>query len=114
MDRNRLLRGATVLTLGVMLLGGSASGVSADESDNDANEVPVATGTVEDGQDLLGLAQITIDEAVAAAQGAANGRIGEVDLEYVGETLAFNVDVGNHDVKVDAATGAVLAVDADD
>ena len=114
MTVEKIGRGIAVLALSAAVLGGSAVGASADESDNDANETPVAAGTLDDGQDLLPLAQITIDEAIAAAQGAASGAIGEVDLQYLGDTLVFNVDVGRHDVKVDAASGEVLAVDADD
>lgn len=114
MDRHGMLRGIAALALGAAVLGGSGMGASADESDNDATETAVAAGTLDDGQDLLPLAPITIDEAVAAARGAASGSIGEVDLEYVGGVLVFTVDVGRHDVKVDAASGEVLAVDADD
>lgn len=114
MALDRIGRGLAVMALSAAVLGVGAVGVSADESDNDANETPVAAGTLDDGQELLPLAQITIDEAIAAAQGAASGAIGEIDLEYVGDVLVYNVDVGRHDVKVDAASGGVLAVDADD
>jgi uncharacterized membrane protein YkoI len=71
-------------------------------------------GTLDDGKDLLPQAGISLDEAIAAAQTAASGAIGEVDLEYQGGTLVFNVDVGRQDVKVDAATGKVIGSDQDD
>ena len=114
MGRSSIVGGFAVLAIAAVLCGGGGIAAAANESDTDAHEVPVAAGTLDDGQELLSLAQLTIGEAVAAAQDAVNGRIGEVDLEYVGETLVYNVDVGNHDVKVDAATGAVIAVDSDD
>jgi uncharacterized membrane protein YkoI len=40
--------------------------------------------------------------------------LGEVDLEYSQGNLAFNVDIGDKDVKVDASNGSILSVDADD
>ena len=52
--------------------------------------------------------------AIAAAQSAASGSLDEVHLEYRDGTLVFNVDVGAKDVKVDAASGDVVAVDQDD
>jgi uncharacterized membrane protein YkoI len=78
-----------------------------DRNDDDA-------GTIDDGANLLPKASISIDEATAAAQAAANGDIGEIDLEYAGDRLVFNVDVGNNDVRVDAADGSIVAVMQDD
>ena len=68
----------------------------------------VAPGTLDDGKDLLQLATISLEDAVVSAQTAGSGAVGEVDLEYYNGTLVFNVDIGDLDVKVDAATGAVL------
>lgn len=112
---NTMQKGAMALALGAAMLGGGVLGASAQD-DEGPNEVesPVAAGTLDDGSELLSRAGISIDAAIAAAQGAAPGAIGEVDLEYVSETLVFNVDVGNQDVKIDAGTGAVLSVDAED
>jgi hypothetical protein len=72
------------------------------------------SGVLDDGKDLLPLASITLDQAIAAAQGAAAGAVDEVDLEYWHGKLVFNVDVGNQDVKVDAGTGQVLEFETDD
>jgi len=72
-----------------------------------------APGTIDDGKELLPQASISLDEAVAAAQASASGDLGEVDIEYYNGTLVFNVDIGNHDVKVDAATGTVLGSGTD-
>lgn len=76
---------------------------AADDGDGEAN-----AGKLDDGKDLLPQASITIEQAIAAAQTAATGDIGEIDLEDYNGKLVFNVDVGDQDVKVDAATGAVL------
>lgn len=82
------------------------------------DEVVVPAGTLDDGQELLPQATISLADAIAAAQAAVPGAtaadIGEVDLEDFNSTLVFNVDVGDRDVKVDAATGAVLSSDLDD
>jgi uncharacterized membrane protein YkoI len=82
----------------------------ADEADEDdaEDEEKVAPGTIDDGAELLSHAQMTLDQAIAAAQGAASGALGEVDLEYYEGTLVFNIDIGDDDVKVDAQTGDVL------
>jgi uncharacterized membrane protein YkoI len=69
---------------------------------------------LDDGKDLLPQAGISEAQAIAAAQGAAHGALNEVDLEHRAGRLVFNVDVGSHDVKVDAASGQVVAVDSDD
>lgn len=78
----------------------------------------VAGGTLDDGEDLLPQARISIDEAIASAvaavPGATSDDVGEVDLEYFDGTLVFNVDVGDKDVKVDASTGDVVSTDQDD
>jgi uncharacterized membrane protein YkoI len=112
---SKLLHGVIALTVGAAMLSGGALGASAQD-DEGASEVesPVAAGTLDDGQALLPLAGISLDAAVRAAQGAASGAVGEVDLEYVGDRLVFNVDIGTHDVKVDAGSGAVLSIDVED
>jgi uncharacterized membrane protein YkoI len=78
------------------------------------NKVQVPAGQIDDGKGLLPQAGITLDQAIAAAQSAASGPVGEVDLEHYQGKLAFNVDVGDKDVKVDAQTGAVLSADSTD
>jgi uncharacterized membrane protein YkoI len=112
----KLLNGVTTFVVGATILTSGVLGVSAQEEDgpSDANEVPVAPGTIDEGKDLQSQAGISLGEAIQAAQGAASGPVGEVDLEYLNGTLVYNVDTGKHDVKVDANSGEVLAVDADD
>ena len=93
---------------------------SGDQNEaDDANEaedgdIQAPSGTLDDGKDLLPQAGITLEQAVAAAQGAASGPVGEIDLEHWQGKLVFNVDVGDKDVKVDAQTGAVLSADSTD
>jgi uncharacterized membrane protein YkoI len=84
-----------------------------DEGD-DVNETHAGPGQLDDGANLLPQAAISVDEAIAAAQSAASGALGEVDLEDYQGTLVFNVDIGDKDVKVDASNGSVLAADLDD
>ena len=105
--------GAVALVLAGGLLAGPVVGIAQDE-DDDATEISVPSGTLDDGADLLPLASITIAQAITAAQGAADGAVGEVDLEYVGDTLVFNVDIGEFDVKIDAQDASVVATDSDD
>ena len=69
---------------------------------------------LDDGSDLLPQAKVSERQAIAAAQTAASGALNEVDLEYAGGRLVWNVDVGDADVKVDAATAKVVRVDHDD
>lgn len=87
----------------------------ADEAGevDDANEQNATPGTIDDGAELLPQASITLEQAIAAAQGVAQGALGEVDLEDYKGKLAFNVEVGNNDVKVDAQSGSVLGVEKD-
>lgn len=132
-------QGVASLMMGATLLGGAALSVSAqgDQAVPEAHplwslealqartasisraigldgESPVAAGTIDDGAALLPQAKITLEEAITAAQAAASGPIGEVDLEHFQGHLIFNVDVGDHDVKIDAMDGSVAAATADD
>jgi uncharacterized membrane protein YkoI len=103
----------------------AAEAQSGPDTDNiaeqcgDQNEADDATdlqqsGVLDDGKDLLPQAQITLDHAIAAAQSAASGAVGEIDLEQTHGRLVFNVDIGDKDVKVDASDGSIVAVDSDD
>ncbi len=85
-----------------------------DQNAVEDGDVAAPSGTLDDGKDLLPQAGITIEQAIAAAQTAASGSVGEIDLEKYEGKLVFNVDVGDKDVKVDAADGSILAADSDD
>src|SRR3954452_16442043 len=63
---------------------------------------------LDDGKQYLSQAKVSERDAIAAAQQAAKGDLNEVDLEHYNGHLAWNVDVGSKDVKVDAGTGKVL------
>ena len=74
----------------------------------------VSASRIDGGAELLDQASITLEQAIAAAQAAEDGALDEIDLEFYQGVLVFNVDVGNKDVKVDAADGAVLGYEIDD
>ena len=71
-------------------------------------------GQIDDGAELLDQASISLEEAIAAAQAAFSGLLGEVDLEFYEGQLVFNIDVGDKDVKVNAGDGTVLGAVSDD
>jgi uncharacterized membrane protein YkoI len=111
----KILNGVIALAIGAAMLSDGALGASAQDDEGAGDvEAPVAAGTLDDGQSLLPRAGISLEVAVQAAQDAASGAVGEVDLEYVDDRLVFNVDIGDQDVKVDASSGVVLSVDRDD
>ena len=85
-----------------------------DANEAEDGDIQAPSGTLDDGKDLLPQAGITLERAVAAAQGAASGPVGEIDLEHAQGRLVFNVDIGDKDVKVDASDGSIVAVDSDD
>jgi uncharacterized membrane protein YkoI len=113
--RKRLI----AIAAGLAAAGAGAAGV-ATASDSQTAAEPAsapaagAASRLDDGKDLLPQAKVSEADAIAAAQGAASGKLNEVDLEHRDGRLVWNVDVGRRDVKVDAATGEVLAADADD
>jgi len=67
-------------------------------------------GAFDDGKDLLPQAGISVEQAVAAAQRAEQGELGQVDLEHLNGTLVFTVDVGSQEVHVNAADGSIASV----
>jgi uncharacterized membrane protein YkoI len=70
----------------------------------------VKPGSLDDGKDLQPQASIALDRAIASAQKAASGGLGQVDLEHYRGRLVYMVDVGNQEVRVDAANGNVVAI----
>jgi uncharacterized membrane protein YkoI len=67
-------------------------------------------GSLDDGNELLPQTKITLAQANAAAQQAARGGLGQVDLEHFRGRVVYMVDVGDSEVRVDAADGKVLDV----
>jgi uncharacterized membrane protein YkoI len=67
-------------------------------------------GSLDDGKDLQSRASVTLSTAVATAQRAAKGALGQVDLEQFRGKLVYTVDVGSQEVHVDAVNGTVVAI----
>jgi uncharacterized membrane protein YkoI len=67
-------------------------------------------GSLDDGKDLLPQTKISLVQAVAAAQHAANGSLGQVDLERFDGRVVYMVDVGDQEVRVDASDGSIAAI----
>jgi uncharacterized membrane protein YkoI len=98
------------VSLGAFLLAATAVGGGfLLTSSASAGQGPV----FDDGKELLSQANVTLPEAIAAAQTAVGGEVGEIDLEYYNGALVFNVDIGDQDVKVDANSGVVLGQGVD-
>jgi uncharacterized membrane protein YkoI len=70
----------------------------------------VTPGSLDDGKDLAPQTKISLAQAVAAAQNAAGGQLGQVDLERVGGRVVYSVDVGSREVRVDAGDGTVASI----
>ena len=94
---------ALALAAATLAIGGSR-GVIFDDGR------PVQPGSLDDGKDLQPQASITLDRAIASAQKAASGGLGQVDLEHYRNRLVYMVDVGNQEVRVDATNGKVVAI----
>jgi uncharacterized membrane protein YkoI len=110
---------AAVAVVAALGLGGAGIALASAGSDATPQASAPATGggaqsRLDDGKDLLPQAKVSEQQAVAAAQRAASGGLNEVDLEHFDGHLVWNVDVGSHDVKVDAETGDVLDAAQDD
>ena len=67
-------------------------------------------GSLDDGKDLLPQTTISLGQAVAAAQRAQSGRLGQVDLEHYNGRIVYMVDVGDQEVRVDAGNGGIAAI----
>jgi uncharacterized membrane protein YkoI len=71
-------------------------------------------GSLDDGKELLSQTTISLAQAVAAARKAGNGQLGQVDLEHYRGRIVYMVDVGNQEVRVDAADGSIAAIGPQD
>ena len=74
----------------------------------------VKPGSLDDGKELRPQASVTLQQAIAAARNASFGSLGQVDLEHYEGRLVYTVDVGDHEVKVDAANGRIDGVEPRD
>ena len=108
--RKRLIVAATSLMAAFFLCGGASFALGGGPSaiwDDDHFAQP---GTLDDGKDLLPQTKISLAQAVARAQQAASGSLGQVDLERFRGRVVYMVDVGDHEVRVDAASGETVAI----
>ena len=67
-------------------------------------------GSLDDGKDLVPQTTISLGQAVAAAQRAQSGKLGQVDLERYNGRIVYMVDVGDQEVRVDASSGTIAAI----
>lgn len=93
----------------VVALGLAGAGIAAAAGDGSGGP-----SRMDDGKQFASQAKVSEAGAIKAAQTRASGALNEVDLEKAGGKLVYNVDVGSNDVKVDASSGEVASVDADD
>jgi uncharacterized membrane protein YkoI len=100
-------------TAALVALGLAGAGIASGAGSSGAASSPSAS-RLDDGKQYLSQAKVSEQDAIAAAQSRASGPLNEVDLEQAGGKLVWNVDVGAHDVKVDAASGDVVSVAGDD
>jgi uncharacterized membrane protein YkoI len=95
--------------LAVLVLGGATFAVGGGRGLIFDDGHYVQPGTLDDGKQLQPQAKISVTQAVAAAQQAAHGALGQVDLEQSDGRLVYSVDVGDQEVRVDAADGSIAS-----
>ena len=99
---------ALALILGATFAFGGGRGLIYDDGK------AVKPGSLDDGKELLSQTKITLGQAVKTAQSAANGQLGQVDLEHLGSRIVYSVDIGNKEVRVDAADGSIASIQPQD
>lgn len=112
-----------VPALAAAIVGGGVAGslLNTDvfAANNDSNSNKVEVTDKQEQEQLAKEATITKEEAISAALKEVAGKAGETELEDEDNTVVYGVEVTDdqgkkHDVKVDAKTGKVLKVEADD
>lgn len=112
-----------VPALAAAIVGGGVAGsllnTSAFATSNDSNGNKVEVTDKQEQQQLAKEATITKDEAISAALKEVAGKAVDTELEDEDGTVVYGVEVTDEqgkkqDVKVDAKTGKVLKVEADD
>jgi uncharacterized membrane protein YkoI len=108
----------TIIGSGVLVTGLAAAGTNFAKSDDS----DVRDGTIriekQAEADFPALAKLTLDQAVAKALDAVQGNVLKTELESENGFLVYGVEVVTPekaivDVKVDAGSGKVLAMDRD-
>ena len=77
-----------------------------DDDDDDRRDETVTP------QDFTNL--ISVDDAIAAAQNEVSGTVHDVELEDEHGSMVYSIEIGNHEVEVDAVTGEIVSVEVDD
>jgi uncharacterized membrane protein YkoI len=105
---------ALIVAVGVLALVGAriATGGPAGLIWDDGHHA--RPGSLDDGKELRSQARISLVEANAAAQRAASGDLGQVDLEHDNGRLVYTVDIGSREVHVDATDGRIVAINPRD
>src|SRR3954452_17557130 len=98
-----------LIAAGAVALGGAAHALGGGRGVIWDDGRPVQPGSLDDGKDLLPQTRISLAAAVAAAKHAAQGRLGQVDLERWNGRVVYKVDVGDREVRVDAGDSSVVS-----
>jgi uncharacterized membrane protein YkoI len=106
--RRRLIL-VVIAAVAVVLVAGAALAIGGGRGIWDDNHF-AKPGSLDDGKDLLPRTKIPLSQAVSAAQQAASGSLGQVDLEHYRSQLVYTVDVGSQEVHVSAADGSVVGI----
>ncbi len=112
--RKRLIIAAVALVAAALVFGGATFALGGGPRGIWDDNHFAKPGSLDDGKDLLPQTRISLGRAVAAAQGAANGSLGQVDLEHFRGGIVYMVDIGDQEVRIDAAGGKVVAISARD
>lgn len=83
--------------------------VSVREDDDDDDDRRDDTAASQDFTNLIG-----VDEAIAAAQNEVDGTVDDVELEDEHGSMVYSIEIGSHEVEVDAVTGEIVSVEVDD
>jgi uncharacterized membrane protein YkoI len=108
--KRRLLIIAIGLVAAVLIFGGATFALGGGPGGIWDDNHLARPGSLDDGKSLLPQTKISLGQAVAAAQRAAKGALGQVDLERYDNGIVFMVDIGNQEVRIDATDGHVVAI----
>jgi len=112
--RKRLIMIAVALVAAVAVLGGATFALGGGPGGIWDDNHFAKPGSLDDGKDLLAQTTISLKQAVAAAQHAAGGALGQVDLERYDNRIVYMVDIGDREVRIDAGDGSVVAISPGD
>lgn len=85
---------------------------SVNQADTQDNEKPDDSAQeAKESAALQAKAKVTSEQAKRIAENSAKGKAGSVELEDENGTVVYSVEVGSKEIKVDAATGNIVASD---